>query len=302
MEVAYECIACTVQSCLRLLEEGGIAEDHREEMLRKALRFLAAADWRQSPPALARGLHAELRRAGWDGDPYCEIKRRSNQAMLELVPELRNEVSHAPDPFALALRLAVAGNVIDFGARNLLDPMETLRRVMTDELAVDHTVQLREDLIHAQSILYLGDNAGEIVLDDLFLETLGHPGVTFVVRGGPVINDATVDDAKLAGIPGHARLITSGDDTPGVIPSRASTEVQEALAHMDVVIAKGQGNLEGLWDLPRDVYFLLTVKCERIARLIGVEVGQFVVWKRLATQVKTDPLRAGVPSWKEGTR
>lgn len=282
MEVAFECIPCTVQSCLRLLDEGGIAEEHREEMLRKALGYLAAADWRQSPPALARGLHTELRRAGWAEDPYRDIKRRSNLAMLELVPELRRELAHAPDPFALALRLAVAGNVIDFGARHLLDPRETLQRVVTEDLAIDHTEQLRKDLIHARSILYVGDNTGEIVLDDLFLETLGHPGVTFVVRGGPVINDATEEDAIQIGIPGHARLITSGDDTPGLVPSRASTEVQDALAHMDVIIAKGQGNLEGLWDLPRDVYFLLTVKCERIARNIGVEVGQFVVWKRLA--------------------
>lgn len=294
MEVAFECIPCTVQSCLRLLDEGGIAEDRREEMLRKALTFLAAADWEQSPPALARELHAELRRSGWGEDPYREIKLRSNLAMLELVPELRREIAHAPDPLVMALRLAVAGNVIDFGAKHLLDPMETLQRVLTDDLAIDHTEQLRDDLARARSILYVGDNAGEIVLDDLFLETLGHPGVTFVVRGGPVINDATVDDATRIGIPGHARLITSGDDTPGLVPSRASTEAQEALAYMDVVIAKGQGNLEGLWDLPRDVYFLLTVKCERIARHIGVEVGQFVVWKRPAPQAEAnqDPVLA----------
>jgi uncharacterized protein with ATP-grasp and redox domains len=283
MDVAFECIPCTVQSCLRLLDEGEVAEERREDLLRQALLFLAGADWQQSPPALARDLHAQLRRAGWSEDPYREIKHRSNLAMLERAGGLRDELANATDPFGLAVRLAVAGNVIDFGARHLLDPAETLRRVLTEDLAIDDTEQLREDLAHAQSVLYLGDNAGEIVLDGLLLETMAHPAVTFVVRGGPVLNDATLDDAHLAGIQAHAQLTTSGDDTPGVIPHRVSSEVREALDHMDVVIAKGQGNLEGLWDLPRDVYFLLTVKCERIARHIGVQVGDFVVWKRRAT-------------------
>jgi uncharacterized protein with ATP-grasp and redox domains len=170
---------------------------------------------------------------------------------------LRDKLASASDPFDMGLRLAVAGNVIDFGAQHLLDPAETIQRVLTADLAIDHGEQLREDLARARSVLYIGDNAGEIVLDALFLEILARPGLTFVVRGGPVIND---------------------DDSPGVILPRVSPEFRTAFDKADVVIAKGQGNLEGLWDAPRDVYFLLTVKCERIARQIGVPVGAFVVW------------------------
>lgn len=277
MDVAFECIPCTVQSCLRLLDEGFIEEDQREGLLRQTLRFLAAADWNQSPPALARELHAQLRQAAANADPYREIKHRSNQAMLALVPELRDKLASASDPFDMGLRLAVAGNVIDFGAQHLLDPAETIQRVLTTDLAIDHGERLREDLARARSVLYIGDNAGEIVLDALFLEALAHPGLTFVVRGGPVINDATMDDARLVGIPDHARVITTGDDSPGVILPRVSSEFRKAFDKTDVVIAKGQGNLEGLWDAPRDVYFLLTVKCERIARHMGVPVGAFVV-------------------------
>ncbi len=279
MDVAFECIPCTVQSCLRLLDAGFIEEDQREDLLRQTLRFLAAADWNQSPPALARELHAQLRQASANEDPYREIKHHSNQAMLVLAHEFRAQLARASDPFDIGLRLAVAGNVIDFGAQHLLDPEETIQRVLTADLAIDDSGQLRGELTRANSVLYIGDNAGEIVLDALFLETMAHPEMTFVVRGGPVINDATMDDARLVGIPDQARVITTGDDSPGVILSRVSKEFRTAFDHTDVVIAKGQGNLEGLWEAPRDVYFLLTVKCERIARQMGVPVGAFVVWK-----------------------
>ena len=222
---------------------------------------------------------AQLRDAASDADPYREIKHHSNVAMLERADELRDELARASDPFAMAMRLAIAGNVIDFGAQHLFDPATTIQRVLTADLAIDHTEQLRKDLACAQSVLYIGDNAGEIVLDELFLETMAHPDVTFVVRAGSVINDATLADAQLVGIPAHARVITTGDDSPGVIPKRSSAEFREIFDRADVVISKGQGNLEGLWDAPRDVYFLLTVKCERIARHLEVAVGDFVVWK-----------------------
>jgi len=288
MEVAFECIPCTVQSCLRLLDEGCVDDSLREDLLRQALLYLAKSDWRQSPPSLACEIHARLRDAAADPDPYRDIKRRSNEAMLARVDDLRARLAGAEDPFAMAARLAVAGNVIDFGAKHLYDPAATIDRVLTADLAVDHSAQLAADVASARSVLYVGDNAGEIVFDGLFLETMAHPDVTFVVRGGPIINDVTVEDAELIGIPKYARVITTGDDAPGVIMDRASPEFLAAYDEADVVIAKGQGNLEGLWNASRDVYFLLTVKCERIAKHLEVPVGGFVIWKYEAGR----PLRA----------
>ncbi|MCP4573508.1 MAG: DUF89 family protein [bacterium] len=280
MDVAVECLPCVLQSCLRLLDEGGIAEDRREDLIRRALQVLADADWRRSPPALAQELHAALREALGDTDPYRQIKLRSNLAMLEQVPELRVMLAGADDPFAAAARLAVAGNVIDFGARHRFDPAEAIERVLSVEMAVDDLDLLRADLAAARSVLYIGDNAGEIVLDRLFLDTVAHEGVTFAVRGGPVINDATLEDANLVGLPTCTRVITTGSDAPGAIPEGRSAEFQQALDEADVVIAKGQGNLEGLWEESRDIHFLLTVKCERVARLVDAPLGGFMAWKR----------------------
>lgn len=282
MDVALECIPCALRSCVRLLEEGGVDENRREGLLRGVLRYLTTADWASSPPGLTAGLQAELRRLLGDEDPYREIKERSNLAMLELAPALRDRLARAADPFRLALRLAIAGNVIDFGAEVLLDPVATIDRVLDADLAIDHGERLRRDLAAARTVLYIGDNAGETVLDGLFIETLAHPGLRYVVRGGPVLNDATLADAELAGIPARAKVIDTGDDAPGAILERTSDEFRRAYESASVVVAKGQGNLEGLWDSQRELYFLLTVKCERIADLLGVAVGSFVVLARPA--------------------
>jgi len=279
VNVAFDCIPCTVQSCLRLLDAGFVDESRREDLLRRTLAFLAEVDYDQSPPALAQTMHRMFRETLDDPDPYRDIKRDCNQMMMDRRPDLREMVRNSDDPLGTAIRLAVAGNVIDFGAKNLFDPLETIAAVLDGDLDIDDSAQLQSDMESARSVLYIGDNAGEIVTDSVLLETLDHPGVTFVVRGGPVINDATIEDARLVGIDRLARVITTGDDAPGVIWETSSAEFRRAFAEADVVVAKGQGNLEGLIDMKRTIYFLLTTKCERIAEHIGVGEKAFVVWK-----------------------
>lgn len=131
-------------------------------------------------------------------DPYREIKDRSNRAMLEVIGRLRHRPADAADPFATAVRLAVAGNVIDFGARHLFDPEHTVERVLVSDLAIDAIAALRRDALSARKILYPGDDAGEIVPDTMLLEPLTGRSVTYAVRGGPVLNDATARDAETA--------------------------------------------------------------------------------------------------------
>ena len=284
MKVNQDCIPCTVQSCVRLLEAGFVPEEKRELLLRHTLNYLAEADFEQSPPALAQGMHRLFRQVLGDTDPYRPIKDRSNALMLGMRDELRRVIRESVDPLGAALRLAMAGNVIDFGARNLFDPLETIGDVQKAALAMDDTEELRRELATAGKVLYVGDNAGEIVTDALLLETMNHPDVTFVVRGAPVINDVTEQDARLVGIDEHARIITTGDDAPGVILESSSAEFKEAFAAADLVIAKGQGNLEGLIDTDRTVYFLLTTKCHRIAQRLGVAERAFVLWRKEATR------------------
>ena len=279
MDIAFDCIPCSIQSYLRLVNGQFIPQPHQEKLLRRILDFLSHVPFDQSPPAMAKELHRLIRETLGDDDPYREIKDRTNRMMLEKADALRLKIQNAEDPFDTALRLAIAGNVIDFGAKHLLDVDASIARVLTADLAIDHSTQLKAEIESAQTVLYIGDNAGEIVMDRLFLETLNHPNMHFAVRESPVLNDITLEDAKTVSINEVAHLITTGDDAPGVIWESSSPAFQALFTQADVVIAKGQGNLEGLIDMPRPVYFLFVAKCERIAKRVKVAEKSFVVWK-----------------------
>ena len=278
MKTQFECIPCIVNSYLRLVDTNVIPESRQEVILRQLLQYLSRVDYDQSPPMLGRTLHRMIRDFLQDPDPYSQLKQNYNHMILDLYPSFKEMVESSEDSFDTAMRLAIAGNVIDFGAKYQFDVMETINNVMEGELAIDDSSSLRDALEQAQTLLYIGDNCGEIVLDKLFLETLEVPQKYFVVRESPVINDITWEDAKMTRMDEVATIITTGDDSPGAVWEFASKEFKDHYNKADVVISKGQGNLEGLIDVPHDhLYFLLVTKCDLIAERIGSQKGNFVV-------------------------
>ena len=280
MNTEFRCIPCTINSYLRLVEAGDIPASRQEEILRQLLNLLSRVRYDQSPPVLGRMIHEVIRESLGNPDPYLHIKEKYNRMMLDLYPSFEGMVKESKDPYNTAIRLAIAGNVIDFGSQYQMDVMDTINRVMKAELAIDDSEQLREALSKANKVLYIGDNCGEIALDKLLLETINLPEKYFVVRGGPVINDATILDASMTGIDKVATVITTGDDSPGAVWETASEEFKDHFTSSDVVISKGQGNLEGLMHVNHEnVYFLMTIKCELIGDLIDAAKGDFVVLK-----------------------
>ncbi len=280
MHLSLDCIPCIVNSLLRLLQNGLVPDDKKQEAMRQLLGFLARTDYTQSPPAIGREMHRMMRTILENPDPYREIKKQSNEKMLALYEEFKQRVKDSPDPLNTAMRLAIAGNVIDFGPQNQLDLSDTIDKVMHAHLAIDDSQTLAIELKTAESVLYIGDNCGEIVLDKLFIETLNHPHLTFAVRSSPTINDATLEDAQSVGLDKLARVITTGDDSPGAVWEFTSDEFKQEVSKSDVVIAKGQGNLEGLLDIDKSIYFLLTVKCPVIGKRIGALTGDFILYKK----------------------
>lgn len=275
-----ECIPCTVNSYLRLVDTDVIPMEKREELMRQVLHFLSEVDYQISPPAMGRELHRLIRASLGNDDPYLEVKEKYNRMMLDLYPSFQKMVEQSETPFETALRLAIGGNVIDFGAKYQFDVMDNIHSAMKHELALNDSAALKKALESARTLLYIGDNCGEIVLDKLFLEQLNVPEKTFVVRGGPVINDITIDDARLVGIDKVARVVTTGDDSPGAVWENTSEAFRKLFRESDVVISKGQGNLEGLLEVEHDnLYFLLVTKCELIADRIGTSTGGFVIRK-----------------------
>jgi len=261
------------------------------------LREVAAAASELDPahPSVRMGGTTQriVRRVSGLRDPYAELKRRSNEAALRLVPGLRERIAASPDPFEAAARVAIAGNVIDFGALSIEDVPDLERATeesLAGPLAVDHLARLRAKLASARSVLVVGDNAGECVFDRLLLEQLvPGPELTYVVRSGPVLNDALRADALIAGIDELARVVTWGCDAPGALLHTCSPATRQLFDSADVVIAKGQGNFECLEAAPRSVFFLLRVKCPVVARHVGQPEGSLVALQ--GGQPRCTPLR-----------
>jgi uncharacterized protein with ATP-grasp and redox domains len=246
----------------RLIEEIGA-------MIDKAME--AETIW-----GLHRDVYAKLYAAAGNPDPFLEIKRRSTQETLALYPSLKERVAHARDPLYRAVRYAIAGNVIDFALPHQIDLNNELAAASERPLAINHLGQLRQQLAHADNLLYLGDNAGETVLDRLLIETIGLP-TTYIVRGAPVINDATLDDAQQAGLQEVATLLSSGSRHAGTVLEDCSPEVQGLFARASVIISKGMGNFESLLDQSGPIFFLLKVKCNVVANHLQANVGDSIL-------------------------
>lgn len=232
-----------------------------------------------SGPLFSRELHSILRGYTSNPDPYKIEKRKNNDQALAMAPQIENIISESEDPFNTSLRLSIAGNIIDFAACDSFDLQTTIDKVLSSDFAIDHSVQLKNKIEASENVLFLGDNAGEIVFDKFFIKTIDHRNLTYVVRGGPVINDATMEDAEYTGIKNVANVISNGFDAPSTIPSESSSEFQHYFNKADVIISKGQGNLEGLIPLNDErIFHLLMVKCDVMAEFLNVEKDSFVVF------------------------
>jgi uncharacterized protein with ATP-grasp and redox domains len=280
MKTYFDCLPCFVRHALDAARMVTDDEAVHERVLREVLRASASLDMSMSPPHMGREIHSIIRRETADPDPYREIKDASTRLALGLLPGLARRVEASSDPFEAAVRFAVAGNIIDFGAQahvsdeTILQAIEDAVKEPIDTAGVD---ALRRAAENAREILYLGDNAGEIVLDRLLIERLPGERVTFAVREAPVINDATIEDARVSGLTDLVQVITNGSDAPGTILEECSAEFRKHFERADVIIAKGQGNYETLNDTPGNIFFLLKAKCPVVARDLSCELGSIQV-------------------------
>jgi len=209
-------------------------------------------------------------------DPFRKLKQECTKQALALYPSLKRTIEESNDNLLTAIRIAIAGNVIDFGPSGSFDIDAAIGEALEKDFAICDYSPFKGNLAKSEHILYIGDNAGETVFDRLLIEQMNIP-VTYVVRETPVINDATAEDAVQAGIDKVATIVSSGTDAPGTILSTCSPEFRQMLNRSEFVIAKGQGNYEGLSDENLTVSFLLKAKCKLIARDLGVTKGDFVL-------------------------
>ncbi len=278
MKTYYECVPCFANQAIRALP--AVDETLREAILRDVLKALSNIDFELSPPEMAREIFDIIEKYTGEQDLYAEIKKNSNKYILDMENELRDIIAKSADPFLTGLHLAIAGNIIDFGAKHDFSD-KLIHKEIDDALNVklrDADVEnLRQAIDNAENILYLGDNAGEIVFDKLFIEQLPCEKITFAVRGKHIINDALMEDAKDIGIDKIVSIISNGSGMPGTVLKNCSEKFRKVFINADLIISKGQGNYETLSESEQKIVFLLKIKCDIVARDLKGKVGDFVI-------------------------
>jgi uncharacterized protein with ATP-grasp and redox domains len=287
MKTSLECMSCFVRQALDAARMVSTDPAIHERMIREVLRWAGEMDLNMPPPAMGQRIHRKLREITGVEDPYRAAKDRLNRLALRLLPELRAKVKTASDPLVMAARLAIAGNVIDMGVSgNVTESAvyQSIRQALAKPFAGDPN-GFRQAVAEARSILYLADNAGEIVFDRLLIEQLPAGRVTLAIRGSPVINDATMADARAAGLCEMAETIDNGSDAPGTILEDCSQDFVRRFREADLILAKGQGNFETLSEEPGNIVFLFQVKCAVIGKEVGLPAGIHVLFRSRAKRL-----------------
>ena len=280
MRTYFDCIPCFVRQVLDSVRMTTNDEQIQEKVLREALFLGSKMDLSQSPPAMAQEIHRFIREITGIEDPYLEVKNLFNELALQMYPELKQQVETSADPLETAVRLAIAGNIIDFGVNSVVEQSQvekTIAESLTEPLDMEAMEEFREATSRAEDILYLGDNTGEIVFDRLLIEQLPYEKIIFSVKGGPILNDATIKDAQIVGLTDIVNVIDNGSDAPGTILERCSEAFRRRFDDSDLIIAKGQGNFETLCDVDKNLFFMLRPKCVVLARHLGCEIGSLVL-------------------------
>ena len=274
-----DCIPCFFRQALQASRLAKADEEIQRQILIKLGRELSNFSLNSTPPEMGQILYSLVKeRTGQD--PFKEIKEKSNRYALDLYPELKERVRNSSEPLRVAVRLAIAGNVIDYGVPRRFELREEIERVLSSEYGIFQFEELKKSLNRAKKILYLADNAGEIVFDRILIEEFQREfesEIVVAVRGAPVINDATLTDASQVGLDKICRVVTNGTDVPGTLLNHCSPEFLKIYRAADLVISKGQGNFESLWGEKKKIFFLFKIKCEVVAHHIGGREGDTVL-------------------------
>ncbi len=283
MKINEQCLPCLISQAVRTANL--VKADNREELYREIFRRMGQLDFSKTNPQIAGENYRLLKRHIGCDDPYRETKTYYNRYFLEHM-DLFEHRMHTTEEI---VKYAIAANIIDFNPihENVDEDIRTFFADMENiPLTINDVEPLLEDVQKANSILYLGDNCGEICFDKLLVRRIKmmRPKcrIYFGVRGEAVVNDNTKEDACFVGMDRYAEIISNGDDSLGTVLSRTSEEFREIYEKADVVIAKGQANYESLSEENKNIYFLLVVKCQVMAQYLGVKEKSFVCRKQLS--------------------
>jgi len=273
-----ECISCILRQAVEACEHATEDITLRYRALKNAIQYLNNVNVDQMDHVkIESGVHRIVKEVTGNSDPYRELKRVSNRMALEWLSRLEKEFGNNI-PFMPAVGIAAAGNMIDYGAMKTNETSKTLfEKAMKGEIDSTKVEQVKQLVKESRRVLYLCDNAGEIAFDKLLIsavQSLG-PQVTVAVRGGPILNDATLEDAYEVGMTKLAETTSTGNAFCGILLDASSPEFQDTFSRSDLIISKGQGNLESLTNIRRKptTVYIVKVKCNLIANHMKSKIG-----------------------------
>lgn len=284
-----ECVHCAINQVIHTTEVAGAPEPLRRELMQRALKLLAEGDVNRNNCIQIEQVYRMVAEGLGDADPYRETRLFFDREMYRLLPALREQLAQSDDPLRAAVRAAIAGNLIDLAALGgevtLERAMQKVEDVEREGLYFDDCDGLDAALKSARTLLVLGDNCGEIAMDRLLIETIRrlYPQieVKYSVRGSAVVNDVTYEDAAAVGMDEVAEVIDNGDCLLTTLLCRASEDFRREFYAADVVIAKGMGNYEGLYNCDRgNIWFMMIAKCSVIARMSGAPKGSILCMEK----------------------
>ncbi|MCX8027186.1 MAG: ARMT1-like domain-containing protein [Thermodesulfovibrionales bacterium] len=278
MRLPVDCLPCFIKQILISLKHAGIEEQKQFEIVADLTDIYKDLDYSRSPAYSTTFLHRRIRQI-LQKDPFDEIKKRFNEIALGIVNKCQDLIKKNDDKLQTITRLAIAGNIIDFGIFTSVDINKTIEKALNEPLKIDRYVQFKDCIKEVKRILYLTDNAGEIVFDKLLIEYLIQKGkeVTVAVKGSEVLNDATLEDAEFVGLDKICKVVDNGSDCVGTILEMTSSEFKEVFYNAQMIISKGQGNFETLHDVEQNIFFLFQSKCDILSKLLSVEQGAMLL-------------------------
>lgn len=292
MKLSFACYPCLLKQVLDTAELLGLNDRQVKTVIDATLRYLLEKKQDIMPLHIVSWLYTFIQQTFYDGngtfDPYRQLKRDTNLLALEHFDTVIDRVKKSSSPLETALSFAAMGNIIDFGARahGSIDITHEINTVDKLHFSIYHYDKLCEKLNNAETLLFIGDNAGEIVFDTVLIREVKKEfpeiDLVFAVRDRPIINDTTIEDAHFVGLDKEVTVVSSGSIYPGTILEETNEEFKELFKSADVIIAKGQGNFESLNDVKTEkLFFIFRIKCDRVAEIIGVNNDDLILFQNI---------------------
>lgn len=290
MKLEPECLGCLLDQILRAFKllKPDISHEIIISAQKRFMKHLINIDLNKNPaPILGKIAYTIVAEVLGEKDPYYSLKERYNRLALQYYEEVNNLVENSKDPLFKAILIAALGNTIDFASQHDINFISDINNSEIKNFTINDYKKFKESIEKTDHLLILGDNCGEIVFDKLLIITVKkyYPDLKIVysVRGAPIINDATIEDAKLVGITELVQVVESSH-SPGVDIATSPKDFKiHFFKEKGVILSKGQGNFESLYgmEIPqKDVYYLLKAKCNLMERIFGVKIGDLIFKKK----------------------